>query len=177
LAGGESSRSCKRRMSASSTRQPRTATRDVITRRLCRVEWRLSLLISGQVVGHARRRRRPRKTPLGFSSHPKSASVRARPHFTSPTLHRHDPIHSARNNTFWRFIKTLEVIPANIWIHNPAGIYPVVPDPVPRYNTYSSSTSPPACNMSSEDLSDTLQIQEPPHRDGSQYTTSAPASH
>ena len=50
--------------------------------------WRLflSMLIFGQVAGQARWRRRPPKTPpLGFSSHPKSASARPRPHFTSST--------------------------------------------------------------------------------------------
>ena len=87
LAGGKSSPAAKRTSAEADTATERQYERQYSPRRLRLGVWRLlSMLIFGQVAGQARLRWRSSKTPpLGFSSHPKSASARPRPHFTSST--------------------------------------------------------------------------------------------
>ena len=86
LAGGKSSSAAKER--AQRRTRPQRDSGNIRLDGFRLGVWRLflSMLIFGQVAGQARWRRRPPKTPpLGFSSHPKSASARPRPHFTSST--------------------------------------------------------------------------------------------
>ena len=87
LAGGKSSPAARERARGQTRPQRETVNGNIRLDGFRLVVWRLlSMLIFGQVAGQARWRRRPPKTPpLGFSSHPKSASARPRPHFTSST--------------------------------------------------------------------------------------------
>jgi hypothetical protein len=108
------------------------------------VVWRLlSMLIFGQVAGQARWRRRSSKTPpLGFSSHPKSASARPRPHFTSSTYTATISSPFARSNTLGGMKNTACTTSTATRTHD---IVATRPNSYTKseHTIYPSSTSPP----------------------------------
>jgi hypothetical protein len=144
LAGGKSSPAAKRTSAEADTATERQYERQYSPRRLRLGVWRLlSMLIFGQVAGQARLRWRSSKTPpLGFSSHPKSASARPRPHFTSSTYTATISSLStaAVPSMAWRVLPARHLPPRGHLILSPHVRYHI---PSSGHTIYPSSTSPP----------------------------------
>ena len=144
LAGGKSSPAAKERAQRQ-TRPQRDSGQRYSPRWLRPGVWRLlsSMLIFGQVAGQARLRWRSSKTPpLGFSSHPKSASARPRPHFTSSTYTATISSLStaAVPSMAWRVLPARHLPPRGHLILSPHVRYHI---PSSGHTIYPSSTSPP----------------------------------